>query len=116
MQELYDKVVNHLRNQGVKSFAEGGCLYRSNGLSCAVGCLIEDEFYVEELEGRTVDHIDVKNAVVKSIGRDLTDQEMQLLLVLQNVHDTFEVSEWNKGFKLIAICFNLEYTYAYEEY
>lgn len=46
-QEIFDKVVNHLRKQGHRSLSEDGrCLYRgSNGDKCAIGCIISDEDY-----------------------------------------------------------------------
>lgn len=59
-QEIFDKVVVHLANQKVKSTDgatdEGGiCLYRGpEGRMCAVGCLLSDEEYSPDMEGRPV--------------------------------------------------------------
>jgi hypothetical protein len=55
-QEIFDKVVTHLRTQGKQAKnTSDDCVYRRpNGLMCAVGCLIPDELYDPALEGATV--------------------------------------------------------------
>lgn len=67
-QEVFDKVVNHLLTQNQKSIDESSqCMYRGiNGLMCAVGCLIPDEFYNKDLELKAADSIMVKEALSKS--------------------------------------------------
>lgn len=52
-QQIFDKVVNHLRTQGRAAHAPNGtgCMYRNDeGLSCAVGCLIPDSHYRPEFD------------------------------------------------------------------
>ncbi len=51
-QQTFNKVVRHLRRQGVQSSRTGRCLYRGpDDTKCAVGCLIPDELYQLGMEG-----------------------------------------------------------------
>jgi hypothetical protein len=58
-QEIFDHVLTHLRKQGKPAINETDsgediCAYRTDdGLKCAVGCLIPDDKYNEDLEGRS---------------------------------------------------------------
>lgn len=54
-QETFDRVAKHLLKQNKKSVNGTQCMYRSSdGLQCALGCLIPDELYVPSLEGTTL--------------------------------------------------------------
>jgi len=60
-QQMFDFMVNHLRSQGKPSVdtldqsCESPCMYRgSNGLMCAIGCMIPDSLYNSHLEGESV--------------------------------------------------------------
>ena len=60
-QQMFDFMVNHLRSQGKPSVntldqsCEPLCMYRgSNGLMCAIGCMIPDSLYDSDLEGESV--------------------------------------------------------------
>lgn len=91
-QEIFDHVVHHLFKQGGPAIGvEGsypGCAYRgANGTSCAVGCLIKDEFYHPSFEGAGADDITVVQAVQKSLGRILDYKDVNLLCDLQSAHD-----------------------------
>lgn len=73
MQEVYTKVRKHLLAQGTPARSGANCLYRtSQGLSCAVGCLIDDEFYHKNFEGNNVDDDRILHAL-ESSGIDLAD-------------------------------------------
>lgn len=57
LQEIYDFISSHLRKQGERStlkFKDNEiCAYRSKtNLTCAAGCLLTEEDYNTELEGR----------------------------------------------------------------
>lgn len=54
-QEIFDRVAQHLRQQGAQATrAGGGCLYRTReGLMCAVGCLIPEDQYRPEFDNTT---------------------------------------------------------------
>ena len=55
LKNVFLAVGNHLIAQGRPAMLDGECRYRAYGLSCAVGCLIEDEHYSEDFEGDGVD-------------------------------------------------------------
>ena len=52
-QDVFDKVLNHMRVQGKLSLGvEDSCAYRgNNGLKCAIGALIPDKNYDKDIEG-----------------------------------------------------------------
>lgn len=107
-QQVFDTVVNHLRQQGSKAefYDEEGdrhCCYRKDGLKCAVGCLIPDEFYNPALEGKTVEH-----EMVQDVLKDITN-ELDLLWSLQSIHDWEAVDTWEEQFAEIANYNGLEY-------
>jgi hypothetical protein len=88
-QEVFDKALTHLRAQGKPSLNPKTiwkCQYRSpEGLKCAVGCLIPDEDYREEMEGRNA------NEVLREVlGMRLSAEESSFINDLQcTLHDNF---------------------------
>lgn len=106
-QEVFDKVAIHLLIQNEQSANEGTCLYRSeDGLMCAVGCIIKDEHYSEDLEKKSFDHKLVTDAVRKSIGR-LSGLKVNILNELQTLHDGEFISNWSTGLTRIAYRYGL---------
>lgn len=97
-QEIFDKVAKHLLTQNAQSMGIMGCAYRGdNGLQCAVGCLIPDELYRPEFEGKTAHFL----------GRGLQDtlwglENQGLVEALQHVHDRRPVSAWKDGLCNVA--------------
>lgn len=90
---VFEFVRQHLLNQGQKSEGVSSCFYKkNNGLSCAIGCLIENEFYVDNLEFKNGDDPIVIDAVKKSLPNWVINKNM--LLDLQIIHDEYEVEEW----------------------
>ena len=118
-QEIFDKVVAHLRQQGHKAMSEKLdvftqlpiCAYRAkNGDKCAVGCLIEDEEYKETFEG-----VNALMILDGGYGADMPLVERlyphrQLLNELQIVHDKTEVEVWERELQGVAARFGLIYT------
>lgn len=101
-QEVFDQVVAHLMNQGKKSTGDLICRYKnSDGLKCAVGCLIGDNEYDNNWEGKRW------YEVVKS--GHATYYHNGLIQKLQRVHDNFEIHEWKRELELVAIGFSLEF-------
>ena len=50
-QEAFDKSLKHLRVQGVRAVdSRESCMYRIDGLKCAIGALIPDEKYDHDFE------------------------------------------------------------------
>ena len=116
--EVYEKVRAHLLSQmeravvpsayRMKDMSGAQCMYRTQeGLSCAIGCLIDDEHYIPVLEGCGIDELvldelvldeisDLRTALHKS-GVDITINDMVSLLgALQRTHDTLPPKDWEK--------------------
>lgn len=110
-QEIFDKIVAHLRQQKVRSTEGNICLYRSTiGLKCAVGCLINNNAYALELEGKAVGSIEVRDALLASgIPADDGDT-ISMLQRLQSAHDDKHPDRWERDFEYIAGKHNLIYT------
>lgn len=111
-QEVFNRVVNHLRAQGEKAIdpESESCRYRApGGKMCAVGCLIKDEHYTEKFEGQASDGTGVVVALVKS-GIPNTKSMQDLLGSFQETHDHHDWVEWEDRFKEIAENFSLVYT------
>ena len=63
---------------------------------CAVGCLISDDFYKEDFEGRTIerschvwDAVKLSNPLWK-----MTDASYEMLRELQSIHDNNNPDDW----------------------
>ena len=112
-QQIFDKVVAHLRAQGCKSMnaRRSSCVYRGpEGRKCAAGALIADEHYTPNLDAspaNTVGTRDVDAALVKS---GVPDDALYLVRDLQVVHDAYPVEYWEERFRQIADGRDLEYT------
>lgn len=110
-QEIFDKIVAHLRQQKVRSTEDNVCMYRSTiGLKCAVGCLINDDAYSRDLESKGVGTIEVRSALLASgIPADDGDT-ISMLRRLQSTHDDKHPDRWELDFEYIAGKHNLTYT------
>ncbi len=89
-QEIFEKVVNHLLNQKVRSVSRfngtsgGSCAYRGqNNTSCAIGCLLTDEEYDPKMEFRTVQQLK-EYSLLPTRYHDLP---IGFLQSLQSLHD-----------------------------
>lgn len=108
-QLFYDKVVEHLLTQKERAIDESGdCRYRtSNGLKCAVGCLIPDENYSINFEGRKVSFFMLNEILnFEKIEEKLDKWEkhhlLDFLLNLQRIHDRMHLNQWYYIFKAFA--------------
>lgn len=108
-QEIFDTVARHLILQGVRSNRPGQrrpiiCGYRGqDGTSCAVGCLISDEEYDEDMEGRGVQYL-----LEEFVEDDISHRTENLLSRLQEVHDESDVASWGLALIRVAARFNLD--------
>ena len=116
-QEIFDRVVSHLLTQGAKSMGPGAlgyqnrCAYRgAYGRMCAVGCLISDEFYNPDLEGRSVNHFMVLDALEKS-GVENAGAHSFILSDLQLTHDSHDVKQWREELRKLAFHHKLEWNH-----
>lgn len=115
LQTIFDRVVKHLLTQNCRSLLMPGsssCRYRGpNGLMCAVGCLINDECYDVELEGKMSGTPEVQ-AALECSGINVTHNLIlrKLLQQLQIIHDTKkDVAFWGIELKNVARDFGLDF-------
>lgn len=99
-QEVFDKVAAHLLKQGEKSLdKDGECAYRGEGgRMCAIGALIPDSRYNQDLEGLSVDSVEVERLLSETVQLDCEE----MLSALQDVHDNCSVDQWRNGLYLVA--------------
>lgn len=128
LQNTFNTVSAHLLAQNARSLADynltQGCAYRGeNGLKCAIGALIKDEFYLPKLEGLMVAATQTTQAVLKSLkleqqGTDLVAKDgetvdcllfLELLHDLQLIHDNVDPCLWQEYLIGTATRFNLEF-------
>lgn len=109
-QGIFNAVVRHLLKQNARSTRPGDtasgtiCAYRGdNGLMCAVGCLLPDDVYVLEMEGKGI----YANIVFDRLP-DRLSNHADLLGCLQRVHDNEAVFTWPVGLKEIAFRYDLK--------
>lgn len=117
-QEIFDKVATHLLKQQAKSRrldAEDGnlfCAYRgqgeSQGLSCAVGCLIPDEEYKTDMEGENIDSLMASGLLSAQLVTEFTHHH-DLLVDLQRLHDNADVDDWKKSLERVALNYRLTF-------
>ena len=114
MQEAFDAMVAHLRNQGEPSLDEEleRAVYRNaNGLKCAIGVLISDEYYdpaFDQNGGLDVMKPEVQSALAKS-GVPVDSWAMDMLARMQRVHDDWEPDMWEGEFSEVAKAYGLKF-------
>lgn len=111
-QEMFDRVVTHLRAQGRRSqiqiHGRSACAYRgADGTKCAIGVLIPDALYRSTIEGDPVALL--PSRIRAAIGAN-TEENEHLAVALQYVHDSRIPDSWEYYFKCIARDMNLRYT------
>jgi len=108
-QAVFDIVATHLLTQMEKSYdeIEGECRYRQGGLMCAIGRLIPDEFYSEELEGEGVNSLPVRKALYKAGYTVLGDDSQSFLGELQGVHDVYSPTQWKANLARLAKSYSI---------
>lgn len=109
IQEIFDKITQHLLTQRKVSLdIEGICQYRNpEGLKCAVGCLIEDQYYDKSLEGKEVNIEVVYSAVLKSTRAQRSTEFLLMLKKTQVIHDCENRDEWYSCLENLAKQFSL---------
>ena len=108
--QAFDLVYDHLLSQGEKSMIyDNDCAYRAkdydealeasefwfNGKSCAVGCLIKNDYYDEDIELTPVDSDHVLDIVRDSHPEWGIDSDSVVMLqLLQKIHDSIWSDSW----------------------
>lgn len=98
-QEVFNQVAHHLLTQNRQSLGPyndtSGCAYRGiHSDKCAAGCLMSDEEYRVEWEGKAW-----RTLVDKEIA---PDTHQWLISKLQNIHDTEVPAEWQERLNQLA--------------
>ena len=98
--DVFNYVRQHLLKQNERSVDPWSlqCQYRSQKedgkvLMCAIGCLINDEWYSEKIENLSASNEDVKRSVAGSISNWEVNSNM--LGELQHIHDEYDPNEWS---------------------
>lgn len=112
-QEIFNKVVTHLRQQNAQCFHASlvddydnpMCAYRNaEGMKCAVGCLIDDSDYKPEMEGKGITGL-LEFFSLKSV--ETIREHKSMLIDLQHIHDEYDPSEWEARLERHANYYNL---------
>ena len=106
-QEFFDKTMEHLRKQGVRSARGTSCLYRGpEGTRCAIGFHIPDDMYNLRMEGAGVSNLLQKYPELRSLFESVTPG---LLSDMQTLHDTWMPVGMEGRAKAIASKYALTY-------
>lgn len=108
-QAIFDKVVSFARKQNKKSVdpTTRDCLYRGpKGIKCFIGCLIPNSRYSKDLEGSSIQQIEVQKA---AFGVSLSSKDVRFMFSLQRIHDDHDPSDWNIEFEKFAKNYGLNY-------
>ena len=117
--DVFNKVSEHLLTQNERSQDRfGDCLYRSpKGLKCALGCLIDDEFYSESLECLSVvdyssgEWVPPIRKALELSGVPINHEIKHLVRKLQIIHDSKEPEFWRRELARVEIDFFWEAKY-----
>ena len=104
--QVFKTVATHLLKQNEVSTDGSGnqCMYKSGkGMFCAVGVLIDYEYYSWDLESLPADSVEVIKALEKSLGSKITGKDTDLLICLQNIHDFASVDTWYEELEDLAV-------------
>ena len=114
--DVFNYVKEHLLKQNERSVDPWSlqCQYLSQKedgkvLMCAVGCLIDNEWYSEKIENLSASNEDVKRAVAGSIPSWKVNSDM--LGELQNIHDEYEPDSWSLRLEYLESYFNEDNEY-----
>ena len=114
--DVFNYVKEHLLKQNEKSLDPWSlsCYYRAqkeNGdvLMCAVGCLMDDNYYSDEFENSSPSDIRVRAVIEKSIPN--WAYNVSLLSELQNIHDEYDPDNWSLRLEYLESYFNEDNEY-----
>lgn len=116
-QEIFNRVYKHLLTQNARAMYDDICVYRTgSGVSCAVGCLIQDAAYTRTIEGAALARLVASNgnpaprerALEKALKLSgIQPASYMLLRELQSLHDCEHPRYWKSGLKRIADRYDL---------
>jgi hypothetical protein len=99
--EVAEHIVKHLLTQYERSMDEfGGCIYQYEDVdgkvyACAIGCLIDRDYYDESLENKGVEDYDVLETIQMSHpDLKITSDLVRYMHTMQMIHDNLEPERW----------------------
>ncbi len=104
------KIIKYgLLRQNCKSLnSEGNCAYRGYNeklgidTMCAVGMIIDDSYYDESIENKSVaDEIVLEAVRISNPEWDLRPSGVNMLIDLQSIHDTNKLFFWADAFRSV---------------
>ncbi|WP_233867248.1 hypothetical protein [Paraburkholderia adhaesiva] len=103
-QALFDHIACHLILQDcvcrhVSPDGDVTCLYRdAQGRACAIGAIVPDSLYAQELEGRSLGNLipflSYTGPQAARMLAQFMERHLGLLAPLQGIHDTHPPSQW----------------------
>jgi hypothetical protein len=109
-QRIFNKVAKHLLTQNRKAsrynnndISKVGCAYKSDdGAKCAIGCLIPDNIYFPDMEGKSFGGLLSNYSVILNHFKKMcrvSDTALQkdgrdFFFALQKIHDNIPVETW----------------------
>lgn len=120
-QEVFDRALSHLRQQGCRSMDdEGICVYwNEDGLHCGIGIFIRPEEYRSWMEGKPIAALLLNDECPTRLYNELIEHiarpraaviQSSLLETIQWLHDHVAADHWEESFQKLAKDFNLIYT------
>jgi hypothetical protein len=118
-EKLFRISADHLISQGKKSIRidsrnKERCAYRGvDGTKCAIGVLIDDEHYEPYMEYISVESEGENGLAIRdAIGdtHDDFDFNISMLVRLQRIHDTKDVSDWPNALIDLANKYRINWT------
>lgn len=111
IQELFDISAVGMLKQNKRSVNEHDeCQYHhTNGNRCAIGFIIPDNRYTEDIEDNNVDSAQVWFVLHQSQVDVQDENTMEFLKELQRVHDRTDVVDWPNELLCIAESFKLNH-------
>lgn len=104
LQELFDKVVNHLLTQNERAGEFGHCFYRAaDGKKCAIGCLIPAHRYEPRIESVPVSELlDHAPQIFPPRVREVLQHNRCFAEELVGLHDHTAVRLWPDALLALA--------------
>jgi hypothetical protein len=100
-QQLLNYIFKSLYDQGKQSKNEtGDCLYRgSNGIKCAIGCILPDKLYNIKMENLDVDGL-IENSIYGTFNIPwYIKRNKKFLSYVQTIHDNYQKQYQKLSFK-----------------
>lgn len=106
-QQVFDQIAKHLILQGMRSTDKSGhtCMYLGHDrLKCAAGCLISDQEYNKEWEGKSW------GGLCDTVP-SFPNNHKSMIADLQYIHDSDHPRSWKHSLKAIAKDNKLEFKF-----